>query len=268
MKTETSKVLAKKILLDIYRNLDEFSKDVIRGDLADIEFKGFYLKGKNGEKAYIRCLEDIDHLEDFDVEARKYTLKSVNLKNLDEGLMIITLSSRTSKEYKFDARNYNIIYPTSNTTIEFKERILKWMELEDEELDEKIIEFDTNVNEILEELIDEVGFKGDVSVYIDVFMDVNRIENFVEREDGKILIWIHPVFLFSTDDVLRGLLAYELSRFKNKFLDVAYRDVIKYCKELKKLTNKKPKVLEKVKAIANKYGDAESLNLINEIENE
>lgn len=41
-----AKELAQKILLDIYRNLDEFSKDIIRGDLADIEFKGFYLKGK------------------------------------------------------------------------------------------------------------------------------------------------------------------------------------------------------------------------------
>ncbi|HII59750.1 TPA: hypothetical protein HA335_04095 [Methanocaldococcus jannaschii] len=263
-----AKELAQKILLDIYRNLDEFSKDIIRGDLADIEFKGFYLKGKNGEKAYIRNLDDFENLKDFDVEMRKYKLKSINLKNLDEGLMIINLSSRVSKEYKFEANEYSIIYPSNNTTIEFKERVLKWMELEDDELDEKIIEFDTKMNEILEELLEDVEVEEEISVYIDVFMDVNKIENFVEKDDERIIIWIHPVFLFSNDDVLRGLLAYELSRFKSRFLEVGYKDIIKYCRELKKLTNKKPKVLEKIKDIANKYGDIDSLNLINEIENE
>ncbi|XRO76041.1 hypothetical protein ACO3TA_04090 [Methanocaldococcus sp. 28A] len=263
-----AKELAQKILLDIYKNLDEFSKDVIRGDLADVEFKGFYLKGKNGEKAYIRNLDDFENLEDFDVEMRKYTLKSINLKNLDDGLMIINLSSRASNEYKFEANEYSIIYPSNDTTIEFKERMLKWMELEDDELDEKIIEFDTKINEILEELLEEIDVEEEISVYIDVFMDVNKIENFVEKYDERVIIWIHPVFLFSNNDVLRGLLAYELSRFKNKFLEIGYKDIIKYCKELKKLTNKKPKVLEKIKNIANKYGDTESLNLINEIENE
>ena len=263
-----AKELAQKILLDIYRNLDEFSKDIIRGDLADIEFKGFYLKGKNGEKAYVRNLNDFEKLEDFDVEMRKYRLKSINLKNLDDGLMIINLSSRASKEYKFEANEYSIIYPSNNTTIEFKERVLKWMELEDDELDEKIIEFDTKMNEILEELLEEIEIDKEISVYIDVFMDVNKIENFVEKDDERIIIWIHPVFLFSNDDVLRGLLAYELSRFKSKFLEVGYKDIIKYCKELKKLTNKKPKVLEKIKDIANRYGDTDSLNLIDEIENE
>ena len=134
--------LAQKILIDIYRNLDEFSKDVIRGDLADVEFRGFYLKGKNGEKAYIRNLEDFENLKDFEVEMRKYRLKSINLKNLDDGLMIINLSSKASKEYKFEANEYSIIYPSNKTTIEFKERMLKWMGLDDDELDEKIIEFD------------------------------------------------------------------------------------------------------------------------------
>ncbi|ACV23919.1 hypothetical protein [Methanocaldococcus fervens] len=263
-----AKELAQKILLDIYRNLDEFSKDVIRGDLADIEFKGFYLKGKNGEKVYIRSLEDFENLEDFEVEMRKYKLKSINLKNLDSGLMIINLSSRASKEYKFDANDYSILYPSNNTTVEFKERVLKWMELEDDELDEKIIEFDTKMNDILEGLLEEVDMDKEISVYIDVFMDVNKVENFVENDEERIIIWIHPVFLFSNDDVLRGLLAYELSRFKGKFLEIGYRDVIKYCKELKKLTNKKLKVLEKIKDIANRHGDVESLNLINEIENE
>ncbi|MEO2116890.1 MAG: hypothetical protein ABGW92_00580 [Methanocaldococcus sp.] len=263
-----AKELAQKILFDIYRNLDEFSKDIIRSDLADIEFKGFYLKGKNGEKAYIRSLDDFENLKDFDVEMRKYKLKSINLKNLDDGLMIINLSSRASKEYNFEANEYSIIYPSNNTTIEFKERVLKWMELDDDELDEKIIEFDTKMNEILEELLEDVEVEEEISVYIDVFMDVNKIENFVEKDEDRIIIWIHPVFLFSKGDVLRGLLAYELSRFNNKFLEIGYRDIIKYCKELKKLTNKKPKVLEKIKDIANRYGDLDSLNLINEIENE
>ncbi len=263
-----AKELAQKILLDIYRNLDEFSKDIIRGDLADIEFKGFYLKGKNGEKAYIRSLDDFENLGDFDVEMRKYKLKSINLKNLDDGLMIINLSSRASKEYNFEANEYSIIYPSNNTTIEFKERVLKWMELDDDELDEKIIEFDAKMNNILESLLEEVEIDKEISVYIDVFMDVNKIENFVENDEERIIMWIHPVFLFSNDDVLRGLLAYELSRFDSKFLEVSYRDVIEYCKELKKLTNKKPKVLEKIKDIANRYGDMDSLNLINEIENE
>jgi len=263
-----AKELAQKILLDIYRNLDEFSKDIIRGDLADIEFKGFYLKGKNGEKAYIRSLDDFENLKDFDVEMRKYKLKSINLKNLDDGLMIINLSSRASKEYNFEANEYSIIYPSNNTTIEFKERVLKWMELDDDELDEKIIEFDAKMNNILESLLEEVEIDKEISVYIDVFMDVNKIENFVENDEERIIMWVHPVFLFSNDDVLRGLLAYELSRFNNKFLEVSYRDVIEYCKELKKLTNKKPKVLEKIKDIANRYGDMDSLNLINEIENE
>ncbi|WP_456372876.1 hypothetical protein [Methanocaldococcus sp.] len=265
-----SKELAQKILYDIYKNLDEFSKDIIRGDLAEIEFKGFYIKGKNGEKVYIRNLEDFKNLEDFEVEMRKYKLKSINLKNLDDGLMIINLSSRVSKNYKFEGNNYSIVYPSNNnTTIELKERLLKWMELNDEELDEKIIEFDTKINNILEDLLENINIKEEISVYVDVFMDINKIENFVEKyDDDKIIIWIHPVFLFSNDDVLRGLLSYELSKFKSKVLEIGYRDVIKYCKELKKLTNKKPKILEKIKNIANKYGDTDSLNLINEIENE
>ena len=263
-----AKELAQKILIDIYRNLDEFSKDVIRGDLADVEFRGFYLKGKNGEKAYIRNLEDFENLKDFEVEMRKYRLKSINLKNLDDGLMIISLSSKASKEYKFEANEYSIIYPSNKTTIEFKERMLKWMELDDDELDEKIIEFDTKMNEILEDLLNEVEIEKEISVYVDVFMDGNKIENFIEEDDERIIIWVHPVFLFSNDDVLRGLLAYELSKFKSKLLEIRYKDIIKYCKELKKLTNKKPKVLEKIKDIANRYGDTDSLNLINEIENE
>ena len=76
--------------------------------------------------------------------------------------MIINLSSRASKEYKFEANEYSIIYPSNNTTIEFKERVLKWMELEDDELDEKIIEFDTKMNEILEELLEEIEIDKEI----------------------------------------------------------------------------------------------------------
>ncbi|ADG12846.1 conserved hypothetical protein [Methanocaldococcus infernus ME] len=265
-----SKELVKKILLDIYKHLDEYSKDVIRGDLADIKFKGFYLEGKEGEKVYIKSLDDVDNLKDFDVMEREYILKSVNLKNLNMGLVLITLSSRKSSNYKFRGDNYKVVYPTprENVTVDFKERILKWMEKSDDELDKEIIDFDSRINKILEDILKKTKFRKNISVHLDVFIDPKILENFVERDKKNITIWVHPVFMFSDDEVLRGLLAYELSRVNSRIIENEYKSIIKYCKEYKLLTNKTLKILEKVREIANKKKDEESLEEIEKIYND
>ncbi|ENN96385.1 hypothetical protein J422_02894 [Methanocaldococcus villosus KIN24-T80] len=260
-----AKELAKKLLFDIYKNLDEFSKDIIRCDLADIEFKGFYLKGKNGEKVYIRTLEDFENLEDFEVEERKYKLKNINLKHFEDGLMIINLSSKKSKNYKFEA-DYTITYPSYDVTAEFRERMIKWKEMDEEEMDKAIAEFDNKVNDILSDILDEVKIGKRVSAHLDVFVDSHKLENFVDEGEDIIIIWIHPAFLYSDDKILKGLLAYELSKFNKKFLEKYYKDILLYCKEIKNLTNKTPKIIEKIRNIALKYNDTLTLNLINEME--
>ncbi|WP_456471510.1 hypothetical protein [Methanocaldococcus sp.] len=257
--------LAKKILTDLYKGLDEYSKDIIRGDLAEIKFKGFYIKGKEGEKVYIRSLEDLDDLKDFEVEDRSYKLKNVNLEKLDFGLMIITLSSRKSSKYKFDSSNYSIVYPSKDITVNFRERILKWMDKDEDELDEEIIEFDDRIDKILRDILKKNKVGKNITVHLDVLVDTEKLENFVEKDKDNVIIWIHPAFIFSDDEVLRGLLAYELSKINKNIIEKEYKSIIKYCREYKILTNKNLKILEKIREIANKKKDEDSLKEIDEI---
>ncbi|WP_423793307.1 hypothetical protein ACPB8Q_03590 [Methanocaldococcus indicus] len=259
-----SKELAKKVLIDLYKNLDEFSKDIIRGDLADIEFKGFYLKGKNGKRFYIRDLDDYENLEDFEVKEREYWIKSVNLKKYEDGLIIITLSSKDSNEYKFINKKYKIYHQEQNKSLEFRERILKWFELDEDELDDKIVEFDTRANNLSQHIREYLTH--DLYIYMDVFMNENNVENYIEEDEDKIILWIHPVFLFSSDEVIKGLLAYELSKYNKEILEKFYREIVIYCRELYSLTYKKLKILKELKSLAKKYNDLESLKIIEELE--
>ncbi len=259
-----AKELAYKVLQDIYKNLDEYCKDVIRCEHVDIEFKGFYLKGLKGEKKYIKNLEDVDNLEDFDVKNREYWIKSINLKDLDRGILIISLSSKDSKDYKFLKKEYKIYNPKKPESWEFRERILKWMELSEEEMDKKVIDFDKMADEILTDINKDI--KKDIYVYMDVFMNESSVDNYIEEDENKVIIWIHPVYIFSNKDVIKGLLAYELSKYNEKIFEKHYKDILNYCREVYKLTNYKPKILKKIKDIALKNKDTKTLKEIEEFE--
>ncbi|WP_048055551.1 hypothetical protein [Methanotorris igneus] len=262
-----AKEMASKVLQDIYKNLDEYCKDLIRTDLVDVEFKGFYMRTLDKEKIFIRDLEDYEHLPDVEVENRKYKLKRVNLKHVDDGLMIIHLSSRKAKEYEFEVDSaYEVVYPTSDVTYEHRERILKWMELDDEDLDKLISEFDARVEDLLSGILVNSKIKKEVLVYVDVFMDLEKIKNYIESDEERIILWLHPMYLFSGDEVLKGIITYELSRYDKNLLEIYYKDVIEYCKEYKKLCNKNLKVLEKIKNIAIERNDTKSIEIIKEIQ--
>ena len=71
---------------------------------------------------------------------------------------------------------------------------------------------------------------------------------------------------FSGDEVLKGIITYELSRYDKNLLEIYYKDVIEYCKEYKKLCNKNLKVLEKIKNIAIERNDTKSIEIIKEIQ--
>ena len=74
------------------------------------------------------------------------------------------------------------------------------------------------------------------------------------------------MYLFSGDEVLKGVITYELSRYDKNLLEIYYKDVIEYCKEYKKLCNKNLKVLEKIKNIAIERNDTKSIEIIREIQ--
>jgi len=265
-----SKKLIKKILIDTYKNLDEYSKDLIRSCDFEVIFKDLYIIEKNtGKKKTLEHLEDCESLPSFEAQERKYILKKVNLDNYFKNIIEIFISSEASENgyiFKVD-ENYKVIIPSKFMTYEHRERILEWTELSEEELDKKLEDFYEIVDKEIENLkkLDGMEYYNFV-IYADVFMDLDVIENIVERDSDMTIIWIHPLYLFSSEIVIRGIIAYELSSYNKKIIEKYYREIIEYCKEYKKLSNKNLNILKKIRDIALKSNDKEAINLINEIE--
>lgn len=264
-----SRELIDNILKDIYKNLDDYTKDLIRACNFDIEFKNFYIvDNKTGKKKYIKDLMDCEKIASFEVQNRKYKLKKIDLGLIDE-LIIVYLSSRKSDKYCFEIdRDYKLIEPEIIINYEHKERILKWNELTEEDLDEKLAEFDMIIGEITEEILKKNGYADNSNfvVYMDVFMNLDVIKNITEKEGDMVMIWLHPLYIFSKDEVVRGIIAYELSKYNKHILEMFYRDIMEYCKEYKKLCGINLKILEKIKKIAIKRNDKKVINEIREIE--
>jgi hypothetical protein len=263
-----SKELIDKILNDIYKNLDEYTKDLIRACNFDVEFKNFYIvDSETGKKKYIRDLMDCEKIASFEAQNRKYILKKIDLEPMDE-LITIYLSSKKSGNYFFElCDDYNLTEPIMPMTYEHKERILMWNELTEEELDEKLAEFDMVIGEITEEVLIHDGQNNhNFVVYMDVFMNLDVIKNIVEKEGDMIMIWIHPLYIFSSEKVVKGIIAYELSKYRKNILDRYYKDIMEYCKEYKNLHGKNLKILEKIKEIAIKRNDEKVIMDIKKIE--
>ncbi|WP_018153632.1 MULTISPECIES: hypothetical protein [Methanothermococcus] len=262
-----SKEMVKRILNDIYKNLDEYSKDLIMANMVDVEFKGFNLIDDENRRFSMRNLDDCEHIPSFEAQNRKYKLRKVNLKNIDNGLLTIHLSSRKSDNYSFELdSSFEVVNPSSGINYEHRERMLRWTELNDEELDKRLEEFDLMADSIVYQLLENSTVKKEFLVYIDVFMNLENIKTVVEKEGDRVIIWIHPVFLFSSDRVIKGIIAHEISKYDKNVLETNYRDIIEYCKEYKKLCNKNLKVLKKIKEIVSKRNDKKSMEEIKEIE--
>lgn len=262
-----SKQLINKILRDIVKNIDEYSRDLLLAESLDVELKGLNLWDENGKRYSIKNLMDCDELPSFEATDRKYVLRKVNLKHVDDGVMIIHLSSRKADEYSFSVDNtFEVILKTFSTaSYEHRERILLWNELSDEELDIKISEFDVNVESIVQKISENSKISSEVLVYIDVFMDLEKIENIMEKEEEKLVLWLHPVFLFSKESTLKGLLAYELSKYDKSLIEGHYQDILEYCKEYRELCGKNLKIIEKIREIAVKRNDYDILKEIDQM---
>jgi hypothetical protein len=264
-----SKELIDKILNDIYKNLDEYTKDLIRACNFDVEFKNFYIVAdETGKREYIKSLMDCESINSFEVQSRKYKLKKIDLELIDE-LITIHLSSRKSDSYSFEVdRNYELIEPAVSINYEHKERILMWNELTEEELDEKLADFDMVIGEITEEVLKKIGCidNNNFVVYMDVFMNLDIIKNITEKEGNLVMIWIHPLYIFSNENVVKGIITYELSKYNKNILEMFYKDIMEYCKEYKKLCGKNLNILEKIKEIAIKRNDEKVIREIKEIE--
>jgi len=259
-----SKKLLRQILKDIYQNIDDYTKDLLMSENLDIEFKGLSLQPETGKTYTIRSLSECDDTPSFEAMPRKYYLRKVNLKNMEEGLIIIHLSSRKAEKYSFEVDNtFEVVRKNySNVSYEHRERIILWNELEDEELDKGLSSFDVKLDGMVKEITKDTKLK-EVLVYIDVFMDLEKIENVVEKEDNRLVLWLHPVFLFSKEEVLRGLSAYELSKYDKSLIEMYYRDILEYCKEYRELCNKNLKIIEKIREIAVQRND---LDIVKEID--
>ena len=263
-----SKELIDKILNDIYKNLDEYTKDLIRACNFDVEFKNFYIVDETGKRKYIKSLMDCESINSFEVQSRKYKLKKIDLELIDE-LITIHLSSRKSDSYSFEVdRNYELIEPAVSINYEHKERILMWNELTEEELDEKLADFDMVIGEITEEVLKKIGCidNNNFVVYMDVFMNLDIIKNITEKEGNLVMIWVHPLYIFSNENVVKGIITYELSKYNKNILEMFYKDIMEYCKEYKKLCGKNLNILEKIKEIAIKRNDEKVIREIKEIE--
>ena len=267
--TMESKRLISKILKDIYRNLDEYSKDLIRACNYNVKFQGLFLVDRNtGKRRTVESLEDCESLPSFKVENRRYILKGVNLEDIHNDTLEILLSSETSKGYSFKVdENYKVIGPNRDITYEHRERILKWNELSEEELDKKLDRFYDIVERVSEDLKKVEGMENyNFIVYTDIFMDLDVMENIVEKDEDMTIIWIHPLYLFSSENVLKGVVAYELASYNRKILEEFHRDIVEYCMEYKKLFGKNLNILSKIKDIAIKRKDKEVIDIIKEIE--
>jgi hypothetical protein len=211
---------------------------------------------------------DCESINSFEVQSRKYKLKKIDLELIDE-LITIHLSSRKSDSYSFEVdRNYELIEPAVSINYEHKERILMWNELTEEELDEKLADFDMVIGEITEEVLKKIGCidNNNFVVYMDVFMNLDIIKNITEKEGNLVMIWVHPLYIFSNENVVKGIITYELSKYNKNILEMFYKDIMEYCKEYKKLCGKNLNILEKIKEIAIKRNDEKVIREIKEIE--
>ncbi|AEH06699.1 hypothetical protein [Methanothermococcus okinawensis] len=266
-----SKTLVNKILNDIYKNLDEYSKDLIRACNFDVQFKNLYITDDmTGKKYYIRNLMDCEDIPLFEAQNRIYRVKKVSLEKIIDEVIILYLSSRKSKDgYSFEVdSNYKVVEPMVFINYEHKERILMWNELTEEELDEKLADFDMKIDAITEDILKKIGCidNNNFVVYVDVFMDLEIIKNITEKEGNMVMIWIHPLFIFSDNNVVKGIIAYELSKYNKNILEMFYKDIIEYCKEYKKLCSKNLKILDKIKEIAIKRNDKKVIEELKEME--
>jgi hypothetical protein len=139
-----SKKLLRQILVDIYKNLDEYSKDLIMAENLEVEFKGLNIQSLDGKRHFIKNLHDSEELSSFESVVRKYHLRKVNLKNSDDGLIIIHLTSRKANTYSFELDNaFEVVKKTyANVSFEHRDRIIQWNELEDEQLDKELSRYD------------------------------------------------------------------------------------------------------------------------------
>ena len=261
-----SKELIDNILIDIYKNLDEHTKDLIRAYNFDVEFKNLYLiDGETGKKKTLKNLIDCEYIESFEALPRKYKIKKVDMKQYNEYILTIHLTSRKSDHYLFEKYNYEVIHPAVILTNEHRDRIQQWSSLTDEELDGVLSEFDKLLGNILTELIGDKN-KENVVIYMDVFMELEKIVNVVDDSNDILMIWIHPLFVYSDIDTINGLIAYELSKYDKKYLERYYLYILKYCKEYRTLTGKNLEILKNIRQIAMKRKDTKTINIINELE--
>ncbi|ABR56736.1 hypothetical protein [Methanococcus aeolicus] len=261
-----SKELIDKILIDIYNNLDEYSKDLIRAYNFDVEFKNLYLVDcETGKKKILKDLIDCEYIESFEALPRKYKIKKVDMKQYNEYILTIHLNSRKSDHYSFEKYNYEVIPPAVILTNEHRDRIQQWSSLTDEELDGVLFEFDKLLGNILTELTGDKN-KDDIVIFMDVFMELEKIVNVVDDSNDILMIWIHPLFVYSDRDILKGLIAYELSKYDKKWLEKHYKYILKYCKEYNLLTGKNLEILKRIREIAIKRKDNNTINIINELE--
>ena len=266
-----SKELVSRILNDIYENLDEYSKDLIRACNFDVQFKNLYIiDDKTGKKINIKNLMDCENIASFEAQNRIYKFKKVSLKKMIDEIIIIHMSSRKSKDgYSFEVdSDYKVVEPSIVINYEHKERILMWNELTEEELDEKLADFDMKINTITEDVLKKIGCidNNNFVVYMDVFMNLDIIKNITEKEGNLVMIWIHPLYIFSNENVVKGIITYELSKYNKNILEMFYKDIMEYCKEYKKLCGKNLNILEKIKEIAIKRNDEKVIREIKEIE--
>ncbi|MCS3901694.1 hypothetical protein [Methanococcus voltae] len=277
--------MTSKILLDILNSVDEYTKDVLLAENYDIEFKGFSLTDTNGRLHRISSILELDELYvnerlnkmqkvfnhnefeneilDLNFQNRSYKLKNVDLRNLENGYITIYLSSKKSKNYRFKKDDkFNIFHKNfNNISAEHFERVLKWKDLDSNQLDELLKSFDIKCDELLKNVSETTRIEN-LELYLDLFNDLEHIKNEVVVESDKIVIWIHPLYLFSEISVLKGLIYYELLDCDNSLIESKYRAIFEYCKEYKLLMGKNLQVIGKLRKIANDKNDIETIEEI------
>ncbi|MBP2144301.1 ribosomal protein S17E [Methanococcus voltae] len=287
--------MTSKILKDIINIVDEYTKDIILAENYEIEFKGFSLTDADGRLHRILSISDLDELyskeylkndqitlngielktDDLDSEKdiletyfqnRSYKLKNIDLRNLENGYITIYLSSKKSKNYRFKKDDkYTVFHKDfSNISAEHFERVLRWKDLDSTQLDELLKSFDVKCEELLNNISDTTAI-GELELYLDLFNDLEHIKNETVVENNKVVIWIHPIYLFSEINVLKGLIYYELLEYDSSLIESKYRIIFEYCKEYKLLIGKNLHVIGKLRKIADDKNDLETIEEIDKM---
>ncbi len=265
-----SKKLIHKVLSDLYNSLDEDTKDYFRAFDYDIKFKNFYVVDKQGKKRYIRNTKDIDNIDNFEVDERKYILKNIIREPLSN-CIFIGMSSRKSKNYQFVKDcGFKVDENMPELKYEHKNRIYMWNDLSDNDLDNILDKFENNIEYIIDSMQDKYDkFTKCIIAHVDVFTPLEVLRNDIEdggKDNDVIIIWIHPLYLFSSEKVIKGIVAYELSKLFPEVIELFYKDIIEYCKEYKLLSGKNLPILGELKNIALKRNDIRAIEDINKME--